>query len=76
MVRGEVIEYLEEFAEPSDAPQLLRRLEAKDHVFGASQALRRICTDGPILDDDDDEAILEGGINVWRSLLASGTGNV
>ena len=69
-VRGEVLEYIEQFPNESDASYLFAKLEIGEQPFLASSGLRRLFGDrGPLLADDDESNELLAGIVEWRGLL-------
>lgn len=71
LVRGEVLEYLDECGLASDAPALLGHLRSGDHSFLAYQALKSIsgCGGPAVLDDDSPEEKARLGAE-WERLLA------
>jgi HEAT repeat protein len=73
-VRGEVLEYLYEFAQANAATHLLQTLRNREHCFLATSALRRIYqVDGPILAEDESEEAWKCALLYWQSVLVNDT---
>ena len=69
-VRGEVLEYLEQFPTEADVPLLLGNLKARNHLFLTSSALARLCgTNGPLIDDEELESGAASSIAEWERIL-------
>lgn len=71
LVRGEVLEYIEQFPNGTDVPYLLAKLEAGEQLFLASSGLSRLCGGRGLLLADDETSELPARISEWRDLLRS-----
>jgi HEAT repeat protein len=71
-VQDEALEYLEEFAQRSDAPLLLAALKDGAHPFLATSALCRLSgRSGPLLDEEDSPDEFAAGVEAWQCALGA-----
>ena len=70
-VRGEVLEYMVEFAVERDAKALLKILKERQQPFLASSALKRLYPHGPEIHEDDSTASQEANISKWEVILGT-----
>ena len=69
LVRGEVVEYIEEFPAKSDVAALLELMKQRQHLFSASRALQKLYEGkGPLIIGEESDSEVAAYVAEWKQL--------